>query len=275
MGSPDPDWLAFSRRVTERAREALARLPHTAERAQRLGRGEGGDTTLAIDAAAEDIVFEELEQLGVGLRAISEERGQVDIAGGGRTHVVIDPVDGSLNAKRNLSPYGISIAVADGGDMGAVTFAFVANLAEREDWWARLGEGAFHGDERLAIPADGRRLEILGVESAHPWLVAACADALAATEADRLRIAGSIALALCNVAACRFDGLVSLRPARSVDMAAGQLIVREAGGAVAFPDASDDPLAVSLELSMRSRVVAAPTPAILGELLAVTRKVQP
>jgi myo-inositol-1(or 4)-monophosphatase len=275
MGSPDPDWLAFSRRVAERARDALERLPRSADRAERLGRGEGGDTTLAIDAAAEDIVFDELEALGVGLRAISEERGVVEIAGGGTTRVVIDPVDGSLNAKRSLPPYAISIAVAEGEDMGAVTFGFVGSLADREDWWASRGAGAFHGDTTLEIPAEGRRLEILGVESAHPWLVAASADALAETEADRLRIEGSIALSLCHVAACRFDGMLSLRPARSVDVAAGQLIVVEAGGEVAFPDAGEDARGVSLDLAMRSRVVAAPNPTILGDLLTVTRKVQP
>ena len=55
-------------------------------------------------------------------------------------------------------------------------------------------------------------------------------------------------------ASARFDGMLCLRPARSVDAAAGQLIVREAGGAVSFPDAGESgPLSAGLDLDMRSR----------------------
>jgi myo-inositol-1(or 4)-monophosphatase len=86
---------------------------------------------------------------------------------------------------------------------------------------------------------------------------------------------GSIALSLCFVASARFDGMLSLRGARSVDAAAGQLIVREAGGAVAFPDAGGaDPLGAGLGLDMRSRVFAGATQGILDSLLAVAPRVE-
>jgi myo-inositol-1(or 4)-monophosphatase len=119
------------------------------------------------------------------------------------------------------------------------------------------------------------RLEILGVESANPRLVAAAAEALAGTGAHRLRMIGSIALSLCFVASARFDGMLSLRAARSVDAAAGQLIVREAGGAVAFPDAGGtDPLGAGLGLDMRSRVFAGATERILDGLLGAGPRVE-
>jgi myo-inositol-1(or 4)-monophosphatase len=86
---------------------------------------------------------------------------------------------------------------------------------------------------------------------------------------------GSIALSLCFVASARFDGMLCLRPSRSVDAAAGQLIVREAGGAVSFPDAGgDDPLGAGLDLDMRSRVFAGATESILRGLLAASPKVE-
>jgi myo-inositol-1(or 4)-monophosphatase len=273
--APDADWLAFSRRAAAAGRAALERFPHPAQRARHVGRGEGGDMTLAIDAAVEDAVFAELESLGIGLCVVSEERGLVRIAGGGRGRVVIDPIDGSLNAKRELPLYSLSIAVSDGEDMASVTFGYVTNFATGEEWWAERSGGAVLDGERLEAAADDTRLEILGVESAHPWLVAAGADAIAATEAHRLRMVGSIALSLCYVASARFDGMLSLRPARSVDVAAGQLIVREAGGAVAFPDADGGgPLAADLGLDMRSRVVAGATEGILQTLLGVSSEVQ-
>jgi myo-inositol-1(or 4)-monophosphatase len=274
-GASAPDWLAFSRRAADAGREALKRFPLTAQRAEKLGRGEGGDMTLAIDGAVEDTVFAELEALGIGLCAISEERGLVEIGGGGPTHVVIDPIDGSLNAKRQLPFYSISIAVAEGGDIASVVFGYVANFPTGEEWWAARGQGAFLDRARLEPAPHGARLEILGVESADPLLVDAGSDALAKTEAHRLRMIGSIALSLCFVASARFDGMVSLRPARSVDAAAGQLIVREAGGEVSFPDAdAGRPLSAGLDLDMRSRVVAGASSTIHKGLLAVASEVE-
>jgi myo-inositol-1(or 4)-monophosphatase len=273
-GAPEADWLAFSRRAADAGRAALEGFPRTAERARKMGRGEGGDMTLAIDAAVEDALFAELEQLGVGLCAVSEERGLVEIGGGGPVRVVIDPIDGSLNAKRNVPLYSLSIAVAEGEDMAAVTFGYVTNFPTGEEWWALRGQGAWCDGERLEPAADAS-LEILGIESANPRLVSAAADAIAETNAHRLRMVGSIALSLCYVASARFDGMLSLRPIRSVDAAGGQLIVREAGGSVSFPDTGEaGPLGAGLGLDMRSRVAAASTETILDGLVAVMRKVQ-
>jgi myo-inositol-1(or 4)-monophosphatase len=265
---PEADWLGFCRRATEGVRRALAGYGPSAERRRYVGRGEGGDLTLAIDRAAEDAVFAELDALGLPLTAVSEERGRVPVAGGGPAHVVIDPIDGSLNAKRRVPAYSLSLAVASGPTMGEVECGYVADLAGGEEFWARRGEGAHLNGRRLEPTAADASLEVLGVESAHPWLVAAYAGAIGASEADRVRMLGSIALSLCFVAAARFDAMFSMRTCRSVDAAAGQLIVVEAGGAVAFFDASDDPGAVSLELDMRSRVAAGATRSLLEGVVA-------
>jgi myo-inositol-1(or 4)-monophosphatase len=118
------------------------------------------------------------------------------------------------------------------------------------DWWAVKGEGAFRDGEPLP-PLRPGPLEVLGLETARPELVAAAADAIASVDARRLRALGSVAMTLCLVAAGQLDAMLSLRPVRSVDAAAAQLLVTEAGGAVAFP--ADD----ALTLEMRSRVLAA------------------
>jgi myo-inositol-1(or 4)-monophosphatase len=279
MGSPDgveaalsADWLGASHRAAHAARNVLALYPDLAQRSRETGRGEGGDMTLAIDRAVEDAVLGELEDFGVGATVVTEERGRLEIAGGGPAVVVVDPIDGSLNAKRGLRPYSLSIAVAAGRTMADVAFGYVADLSSEDEWWAERGGGAFFGGERLVLPSDAE-LEILGVESARPGLVADASEALTASGARRMRMIGSIALSLCHVAAGRFDALVSLRPCRSVDAAAGQLLVREAGGQARFPDAADGQLGASLMLDMRSRVVAASSEAVMERLgaLAIPR----
>jgi myo-inositol-1(or 4)-monophosphatase len=247
------DWLGFCRRAAEVARAALERQGTVAERAVELGRGRGGDITLAVDRAAEDAIFGELEALGAPLTAISEERGEVPLRGGGPPYVVIDPVDGSLNAKRGLPHASVSIAVAPGESMAEVELGYVAELDSPREWWARRGEGAFAGGGRLP-PLEPGPLEIVGLETARPRLVAEAAGAIRSLEARRVRAFGSVAVTLCLVAEGKLDAMVSLRSVRSVDAAAGQLIVREAGGTVLFPEAGP---AASLGLEMRSRVVAA------------------
>jgi myo-inositol-1(or 4)-monophosphatase len=264
--APDaPDWLGACRRSAAAIRIMLAERPTIAERIRETGtRGKGGDRTLLIDQAAEDIVFAELDALhaaGTRFTAISEERGVVDF-GSPDLLVVIDPIDGSTNAKRGLPHFALSIAVADGPTMADVYFGFVQDFGPEEEWVAWRGKGATL-DGRALDPtlverrtSDGK-LEVLGVESADPRWVVQSADALAET-AHRLRAIGAIAVSLCQVAAARFDAMASLKRCRAVDAAAAQLIVREAGGHVAFI-AFDDPLAAPLDLEPRSPVIAART----------------
>jgi myo-inositol-1(or 4)-monophosphatase len=261
MSASDTDWLAFCRRSADAVRRSLAGFTSVEERAVEAGLGAGGDTTLVIDRAAEEAVFAELEALGEPVTAIAEERGEVAIAGGGSARVVIDPVDGSLNAKRGIPFAALSIAVADGPRMADVQLGFVASLAGPEEWWAVRGAGAHHDGKRLEPLAPGS-LEIVALETARPSLVVAAG----ALQARRVRALGSVALALCLVADGRVDAMASLRAVRSVDAAAGQLVAREAAAAVDFPEAGG--LEASLGLSMRSRVLAARAPAHLERLRA-------
>src|SRR3954452_9767724 len=191
----DADWLALSRRALTGIRNVLARYPTSADRGAETGRGEGGDMALVIDRAAEDEIFAELDALGLPLTAISEERGREELGGGGPVHVVIDPVDGSLNAKRRLPFACVSIAVASGPTMGEVVFGYVGELEGPGEWWARVGEGAFLRDEPLERLAPGP-LEVLALEPARPGAIAAAAQAIGQLEAQRIRALGSVAATL-------------------------------------------------------------------------------
>jgi myo-inositol-1(or 4)-monophosphatase len=231
------DWTAICRRVVAGQRAIFEEVTTSAERTVYEGVGEGGDRTLEIDRRCEDVVFAELDALaadGAAFVAVSEERGEVEFGGGGEVRVVIDPIDGSLNARRTIPSHSLSIAVASGPSMADVEFGFVHDFGADEEFLAVRGEGATLGGApaRVAAEHDGK-LEVVGLESAEPeWTQ----PALAALEGKvyRLRVVGSIAITVAYVAAGRFDAMLSLRPCRSVDAAAAQLIVREAGGAVAF-----------------------------------------
>ena len=267
----EPDWLAACRRIVAELRVMLAAHPSTRERAVVVGRGEGGDRTLVIDQAAEELIFAELARLhaaGASFTAISEERGEIDF-GGGPLRVVIDPIDGSMNAKRGLSPHAVSIAVADGLTMADVFFGFVCDLSSGEVWTATRGGGAWLDGVALSVGDTERRtrdgrLELVAIESAHPARIAKRGQELS-LRAHRVRMFGSIAFALCQLAAGRVDGMATLWRCRSVDVAAAQLIVRESGGLVAFT-AYEDPLGAPLDLISHSPVVAARSAAGLAEL---------
>jgi myo-inositol-1(or 4)-monophosphatase len=176
---------------------------------------------------------------------------------------VVDPVDGSLNAKRGLPYASLSIGIADGPGLDDVHFGYIAAFEPEIEWWAARGEGAFAGSERLD-PLEPGSLEILGLETARPELVAEAADGIAQLGARRIRALGSVAVTLALVAEGALDAMLSLRAVRSVDVAAGALIVREAGGSVAFPEGGERP---SLGLEMRSRGLAARDRELLERLL--------
>jgi myo-inositol-1(or 4)-monophosphatase len=269
------DWLGASRAAARGLRGVLREHPTSRERVIETGtRGEGGDRTLVIDEQAEDVVFAELDALhaaGVRFTAISEERGIVDY-GADDVRVLIDPIDGSLNAKRGMSHYALSIAVADGPTMADVAFGFVYDFGPGEEWSARRGEGAWLDDRRIDAPQperrlDDGRLEMIAIESSDPRWMAPAIDALAAN-VYRVRAIGSIAISLCQLAPTRVDGMLTLWRTRAVDVAAAQLIVRETGALVDFP-AFEEPLGAPLDLAPHSPVVAARTPEALAQLRSI------
>src|SRR4051794_6506529 len=270
-----PDWLAACRRAAAAVGNMLTEATTAAERVEETGpRGCGGDNTLVIDAQAEALVFKELERLhrdeGAQFSVVSEERGLVDFGGTG-TVIVVDPIDGSLNAKRGLPHHALSIAVAEGPTMADVAFAFVQDYGPNEEWHAFRGGGAFL--DRRPLPTgveerwDGDKLELLGIESADPRWVREAADDLA-DAAHRVRALGTLAVTMCQVAAARMDAMVSIRNCRAVDVAASQLIVRESGGVVVFT-AFEEPLGAPLDVDPHSPVIAARTMSGLEQLRGI------
>ena len=231
----EEEWLAAFRRIVGLHEELFAETRGIEARTVYDGVGAGGDRALVIDRRAEEVVFEELARIGrqgACFTAISEERGEVPFGDQpSPVRVVIDPIDGSLNARRTLPSYAFSVAVASGGSMADVELGFVHDFGAGEEFSAVRGAGARLGAERLLARGPGHGLEVVGLEGSEPGLVAPLLAGLAG-KAWRVRAVGSLAITLCYVAAGRFDAMISARKTRSVDVAAAQLIAREAGASI-------------------------------------------
>jgi myo-inositol-1(or 4)-monophosphatase len=256
------DWLEVCRGAVEDARGVLAELPTRAEREPVVGHGEGGDETTVVDAAAERVILERLRGIE-GATIVSEEVG---VVGDGPLRIVVDPIDGSLNAKRGIPFFSVSIAIAEGGTMDDVVFGYVYDFGSGEEWVARKGEGALLNGAGLGETRPKEELEILSFEATLTSSIAEQARSVVGL-AYRLRVMGSLALSLCHLAAGRVDGVCSLKPARAVDIAAAQLLVRERGLSIELPEAP--PLgAAPLDVEGRSRVVAGATREVCDRLFA-------
>jgi myo-inositol-1(or 4)-monophosphatase len=264
------DWLDVCRDSKDAVASALAGLPTRFEREPGLGPGEGGDETTAVDAAAEAAVVERLEAVaagGAGFTLVSEELGErVFGDGGDGLRIVVDPIDGSLNAKREIPFFSLSVAVAAGPTMDEVELGYVYDFGSGEEWVGRRGGGAFLAGRPLDGPGPKEEVEILALEATRTDLAAEKMTAMVGL-AYRPRIMGSLALSLCHLAAGRLDAVVSLKPARSVDIAAAQLLVRERGLAIDLPEAPPFGHA-PLDVVARSRVVAAATAERCADLYA-------
>ena len=260
------DWLAFCRAAAAAVERALAELPRRTDREPVVALGEGGDETTAIDAAAESAVVSLLERLHAGgaeFTLVSEELGERSFGADG-LRVVLDPIDGSMNAKRGVPFFSVSLAVAEGPTMADVLFGYVFDFGTREEWTARRDEGPFLNGAPLSGPGPKEDVEILSFEATKTDSIAAQIGDMVGF-APRTRVMGSLALTLCHLAAGRVDAVCSLKPARSVDIAAAQLLVLERGLAIDLPDRP--PYAEApLDVSPHSRVIAAATPELCAEL---------
>jgi myo-inositol-1(or 4)-monophosphatase len=256
-------WLELCRAAARDVEAVLASLPTREERGRPVGLGKGGDITSALDEAAERAVLPHFDRAGV--RIVSEEIG---IRGEGALTVVVDPIDGSQNAERAIPYFALAVAVAEGETMADVVFGFVHDFGSNEEWTATRGGGAFLNGTRLTgRPKD--EIEFLSIEATRAALVHAELATLAPLT-DRVRVMGAQAITFCHLAAGRTDAVVCLRPSRSVDFAASQLLVRERGFSIIAIDGPPLP-ELPLDLEARSRICAAGSEELAERLAAAVR----
>ncbi|MFN8113923.1 MAG: inositol monophosphatase family protein [Solirubrobacterales bacterium] len=258
-------WLEACRRAVRRQKAILADF-RGRDLTHYVGVGAGGDQTLELDRAFEEAVFLELAEVAepVGFAVISEERGGETIGKQGPTElrVVVDPIDGSENAKRGIPCFSLSVAVATGATMQDVEFGYVYDFGTGEEWAAFRGAGAFLNGDLLdqvqtraaAMNARendrGKGIGLVALEAAEPTLLGGAVASLAA-DVYLIRVIGSIAITLAHLATGRIDAMFTAGECKSVDAAAGQLIAREAGAEIRFENLALSETELTLDRKFR------------------------
>ena len=200
-----------------------------------------GDFVTAADKRAEKTIFEELSKARPGYGFIMEEGGRVE--GADRSHTWhVDPLDGTTNFLHGVPIFAVSVGLEREGQLVA---GVVYNPATDDMYFAERGQGAYLNNRRLRVAA--RRdiaealvscgIPALGRASLHPRFKAEMAEVMA--RAGVLRRFGAASLDLAYVAAGACDAYWE-RGVKSWDVAAGALLVREAGGFVTTADGGDD-----------------------------------
>lgn len=213
-------------------RSAAIELAGTEAGRAEHSQGAGGDITVELDRVAEDIVLGALERIagrGERFSVLSEETGHV-VHGSEWPLVLVDPIDGSLNAKQGLPLYAVMLTLLEGPNLGDATAGYVLNVPTGEVFTAVRG-GGFRRDGRpveTLPPNRGRReFELIALESS-PRSVIRARGLL--ERAAKIRILGSMALSIVQAATGGVDVFVAPFTARAFDMSASLLMLWEAGG---------------------------------------------
>jgi myo-inositol-1(or 4)-monophosphatase len=286
MSTVEGRWLACAAHMARAGKEAALPLHGTPAGRVLLGRGAGGDRTMEIDNACEIVMHRVLAAEAPGPYGLVSEESGVSGPADAPWKVVVDPLDGSLNAKRGLEPFCASIAVADGPLLRDIKVAYIEDYVRPHAFATIKGSGLLRllstpspVDRQVSTPADPDLrftaipretdasrfatdvVEVVLLEAGRPdrhhfrYQDLSAMGATGRSQDMRIRQIGSLALSLCYVAVGIADILVAAVRSRSVDIAAGLLILQEAGGGAATFD-GDDILLQPLDLDKRCGFVA-------------------
>ncbi|MGI0072002.1 MAG: inositol monophosphatase family protein [Thermoplasmata archaeon] len=254
MADPAPSELEVLYRVSVAVHRVVRDARSSPHRADVVAMGADGTPTEELDRLAEAEILRILDAEGVDWDLLSEEIGHVS-RGGDRT-LVVDPIDGSLNALRGWPLFTVSLALGR-RDLAGVEFGLVRDLHTGTTWWAARGAGAFRDGRPMRTRPWNTKGEVLCLNLGR---YASERAVRLAGKARRVRSLGCASLELVQVAQGSADGYYfenepEHRNLRATDLAAAYRILLEAGGG--FGDARGEPLETfPLTLDRRTSVFA-------------------
>lgn len=217
------------------------------------------DYVSAADRRAEETIFKTLSEARPGYGFLMEERGEVE--GSDKSHRwIVDPLDGTLNFLHAIPHFAVSIALEREGILVA---GIVYDIVQDEMYWAEKGKGAHLNDRRIRVSARSRLEEsVIGTgipfagKPGHAQFLKELFEI--SPRVAGVRRIGAASLDLAYVASGRFEAFWE-RGLQPWDIAAGMLLVREAGGFLRDIDTGGDPLftgkmAAGNELALRALI---------------------
>jgi myo-inositol-1(or 4)-monophosphatase len=238
-----------------------------------LGKGAGGDAMKPVDLAAEKAIVNTLQNHGVSFSLISEESGFEKYGNSPEDcYVTIDPIDGTTNLLRGLPFYASSIAISRKPFITEVYAALVTDLYHDITYMAQENMGAYRDGERIKTSQISNLQEaVLGMDL-NTYKVAEIAPKITdlIQQTKHIRHYGANALELCYVANGLTDAFVDIRgKLRTTDVAAGFLIIKEAGGLITDPN--KQPINVKLDPKQTLKFVAAGNTKIHDTILGLVK----
>jgi len=222
--------------------------------------GADGSPTKMIDEIAEKAALATVKDSGENVNILSEEAGFIN-NGAGKT-IILDPVDGTFNAVHHIPFYAVSIAVGT-KTLSDVEYGIVRNLVNNDVFEAEKGKGAFLNNKRIKTKNFDEKNPTFSV---YLGTKASASAYEISRQARRVRSMGCASLDLCMVANGSTDMYYQMGyPIRITDIAAGVLILREAGGEIY--DENKEILDMGFNLKERKNFVAAGDKKILEMII--------
>ena len=272
-------WSEVCQEIIEESQLAVTPLVGTKEAGEIVKMGADGTPTKYIDLVAENKVLEVLEGIERPLILVSEEIGEVKIGDGpSDVMVVVDPLDGTSNAVKNIPAYGISVAVApilsdlkEPLTIQDVQMGVVKNFATGDVYSAIKDEGSFMNNEKL-VTSSKKDLSQSSLGAYVYRMDMEKIEKLCKT-VRRMRILGSIAIELCYVAEGIYNAFVDISDnLRVVDISAAKVILEESGGMVT--DQYGQALQGKLNVLEKTSLIAACNSTIHKDIIRILGGIQ-
>ncbi|MDX1595468.1 MAG: inositol monophosphatase family protein [Nitrosopumilaceae archaeon] len=253
--------------ASKRIYQNVTGMEGTEDAAGNYGRGAGGDISRNIDIVAENTVLNYLKEIQFDCIVLGEECGKVELSDNPKGFVIMDAIDGSANAVRGLPFFCSSLAFATENKLSSITDGVVTNLSTGDMFWASKGNGAFLNDTKIHVHDKEPIYKIVGINTsgASPGLMKRFNPLY--QHHNHTRHFGANALEMAYFANGWMDIFIDLRnKIRIQDIAAGYLLVKEAGGLML--DGDLNPLDSDLSYETRLSFVAAANQEILDDIMS-------
>lgn len=259
--------IEILKEASKRVFENVKGLAGTSAAAGDYGIGAGGDISRNIDIVAEKTVLDYLKEISFECVVLGEECGRVELSSKPKGFVIMDAIDGSANAVRGVPFFCCSLAFATKDKISSITDGVVTDLSSGDMYWASKGKGAFLNEKKIHVQENEPIYRIVGinlsgatteqVKKLHPIL----------KSHNHTRHFGANALEMALFARGLIDIFIDIREKiRVQDIAAGYLLIKEAGGLVL--DAKLEPLDADLSYKTRLSFIAAANKKILDDVFS-------